>query len=98
MGHAAAPAYLGDDFSEAAPGHRFNLYLPLWTKGSWTREPDKQAGKDGSPATGKAPTLRTVVGLGKYFVDLNRRLCDRQAALATPLSAQGQLLTLHAIC
>ena len=98
MGQAAAPAYLGNDFSKTAPGHRFSLYLPLWVRGPWTREPDKQANtKDGTPATGKAPTLRTVVGLGDYFADLNRKLCERQSALATPLAAQGQLLTLHAV-
>ena len=98
MGQAAAPAYLGNDFSKTAPGHRFSLYLPLWVKGPWTREPDKQANtKDGSPATGKAPALRTVLALGDYFRDLNRKLCERQSALATPLAAQGQLLALYAI-
>ena len=101
MGQAAVPAYLGTDFSSAAPGHRFNLYLPFWLAGSWAREPDKPAGKGGSPpATGKAPAFRTVVGLGPYFSGpsgLNQRLCDRQAALAAPLRAQARLLTLHAI-
>ena len=98
MGQAAAPHYLGNDFSKAAPGHRFSLYLPLWVKGPWTREPDKQANpKDGLPATGKAPALRTVLALGDYFADMNRKLCERQSALAAPLAAQGQLLTLHAI-
>ncbi len=97
MAHAAAPAYLGGDFSKTPPGHRFSLYLPLWVSGSWTREPDRQAGKDGSaPATGKAPTLRTVVQLGDYK-NLNRQLWERQSALAVPLAAQGQLLTLHAL-
>ena len=98
MGQAAAPAYLGDNFSNTAPGHRFSLYLPLWVRGPWTREADKAANtKDGSPATGKAPALRTVLGLGDYFADLNRKLCERQAALAAPMAAQGQLLTLHAV-
>lgn len=101
MGQAAVPAYLGSDFSAAAPGHRFNLYLPFWLAGSWAREPDKQAGKDGaSPATGKAPTLRTVVGLGAYFaglLGLNQQLGDRQAALAAALAQQGRLLTQHAV-
>ena len=98
MGQAAAPAYLGDDFSKAAPGHRFSLYVPLWVRGPWTREPDKQANtKDGLPATGKAPALRTVLALGDYFANLNRKLCERQSALAAPLDAQGQLLSLHAV-
>ncbi|MBK1735776.1 type III-B CRISPR module RAMP protein Cmr6 [Halorhodospira abdelmalekii] len=30
MSRAAVPAYLGADFREAAPGHRFALYLPIW--------------------------------------------------------------------
>ena len=101
MGQAAVPAYLGPDFSTAAPGHRFNLYLPFWRAGSWAREPDKPAGKDGgSPATGKAPTFRTVVGLDAYFagpLGLSRQLGDRQAALAAALAEQGQLLTHHAV-
>ena len=101
MGQAAVPAYLGSDFSTAAPGHRFNLYLPFWQAGSWAREPDKQAGKDGSsPATGKAPTFGAVVGLGAYFagpLGLSRQLGDRQAALAAALAEQGQLLTQHAV-
>ncbi len=29
---AAVPEYLGRDFSEASPGLRFGLYLPLWTE------------------------------------------------------------------
>jgi CRISPR-associated protein Cmr6 len=97
MAQAAAPAYLGNDFSKAAPGHRFSLYFPIWVRGPWTREPDKQANKDGSPAAGKAPALRTMIALGKYFADLNRTLCERQAALAAPIEAQGHLLSLHAI-
>ena len=27
---AAVPTYLGDDFSQASPGMRFGMYLPLW--------------------------------------------------------------------
>ncbi|MCG5541857.1 MULTISPECIES: type III-B CRISPR module RAMP protein Cmr6 [unclassified Halorhodospira] len=30
MSQAAVPAYLGNDFREAAPGHRFALYLAVW--------------------------------------------------------------------
>lgn len=30
MNQAAVPAYLGDNFREAAPGHRFALYLNVW--------------------------------------------------------------------
>lgn len=101
MGQAAVPAYLGHDFSSAAPGHRFNLYLPYWQAGTWAREPDKAASKDGRErATGKAPSFRAVVGLGAYFAGpsgLSQRLADRQAALAAPLAEQGQLLTQHAI-
>lgn len=37
---AAVPAYLGDDFGEAPPGHRFNLYLTVWGDG-WSKVTDK---------------------------------------------------------
>src|SRR5690554_4436693 len=30
MAIAAVPGYLGQDFSEASPGMRFSMYLPLW--------------------------------------------------------------------
>ena len=30
MAIAAVPAYLGKDFSQASPGLRFGMYLPLW--------------------------------------------------------------------
>ncbi|MFB4203577.1 hypothetical protein KBTX_03427 [wastewater metagenome] len=36
QGRAAVPAYLGTDFRDAAPGHRFYLYLRLW-KADWTK-------------------------------------------------------------
>lgn len=43
-GSAAVPAYLGSDFRDAAPGHRFYLYLSVWdaAKG-WTKLGDKAA-------------------------------------------------------
>jgi len=31
--HAAVPWYVGDNFNEAPPGHRYLLYLPFWTQG-----------------------------------------------------------------
>lgn len=97
MGRPAVPAYLGDGFAEAPPGHRFNLYLPLWVGENWAREPDKPAGKDGAPATGKGPTLRKVVSITPQFAAMNLRLCERQAALAGPLAARGSLLAMHAV-
>ena len=96
MGNAAVPAFLGTDFSSAAPGHRFNLYLPLWTPETWLREADKASGKDGAAATGKAPALRKVIKLGDYFSRLNVQLRERQSVLAQPLAEQGRLLTLQA--
>ncbi len=97
MAHVAAPAYLGDDFSTAPPGHRFSLYLPYWVRGTWAREPDKAAGKGGLPvATGKAPTFQSVVAMGQAFTASNRALVVRQSAIAAPLNEQGAMLTLHA--
>ena len=34
--HAAVPDYLGADFREAAPGHRFSLYLQIWDR-DWAK-------------------------------------------------------------
>ena len=38
MAIAAVPAYLGKDFSQASPGLRFSMYLPLWGVESRTGE------------------------------------------------------------
>lgn len=35
---SATPAYLGQDFSQASPGLRFGMYLPLWGINRRTRE------------------------------------------------------------
>ncbi|ABM61416.1 type III-B CRISPR module RAMP protein Cmr6 [Halorhodospira halophila] len=37
MSRAAVPAYLGEDFREAAPGHRFALYLSVWDQ-QWKKQ------------------------------------------------------------
>src|SRR5690606_13458749 len=38
MAIAAVPAYLGSDFSQASPGLRFGMYLPLWGVDGGNRE------------------------------------------------------------
>ncbi len=39
---AAVPNYVGTDFSEAPPGHRFRLYFQVWRGGSWEIESQKK--------------------------------------------------------
>lgn len=39
----AAPKYLGGDFRDAAPGHRFHLYLSLWSR-QWQKIKEGAAG------------------------------------------------------
>lgn len=65
---AAVPAYLGQDFRDAAPGHRFFLYLSVWN-GGWGKVDDK------------AQTL-DLASLGDDDRRRMKALAERQAALA----------------
>lgn len=38
MSRAAVPAYVGDEFGQTPPGHRFGLYFPCWEPVSWKRQ------------------------------------------------------------
>lgn len=35
---AAVPAYIGNNFADAPPGHRFGLYFPVWNEQTWALE------------------------------------------------------------
>ena len=85
MAIAAVPAYLGvgTDFSQASPGLRFGMLLPLWEQGF--------TGKD------KKSALDSVRRLNPSDQALLAALRQRQAALAAPLAAQGRLLVLDAV-
>jgi CRISPR-associated protein Cmr6 len=96
MGVAAVPSYLGNQFSDAAPGHRFALYLPYWQIGSWQREPDKAKGKDGTAATGKGPAFQGTTKFPPHSTCLMKQLVARQRAL-TGLESQGSIFCLEAV-
>lgn len=67
MSQAAVPAYVGDDFAECPPGHRFNLYFPVW-------KPDWQIDK-----TGKAGALLQCLKLNSGKTALAALLARQQA-------------------
>jgi CRISPR-associated protein Cmr6 len=69
----AVPRYLGSDFTEAPPGHRFGLYLPAWDE-QFKLLNDK-----------KREAIKEVVSLGLYSRDLIRALRERQVLAARSL-------------
>ncbi len=85
MAIAAVPAYLGvgTDFSQASPGLRFGMLLPLWEQGFTGK--DKKAAFDSARRLNPSDQALLVA------------LRQRQAALAAPLAAQGRLLVLDAV-
>lgn len=67
---AAVPAYLGNDFSQAAPGHRFGLYYAGWND-DFTATKDK-----------KTDAVRNVCTLPDHSQKLLAALLARQSAQA----------------
>ena len=108
MAIAAVPAYLGKDFSQASPGLRFGMYLPLWGVESrtgellWTthdvnyRETGPERRERRCEDTNKTAAMRLATRLNASDLATMAALARRQTALAEPLAAQGRLLTLHA--
>lgn len=109
MPHAAVPKYLRDrDFSNASPGLRFGMYLPLWgVEGStgemlWTthdvnyrvsgRNRERRSFNDSN----KEGALRNSIALTSRDREMMAALHDRQSALARPLLLSRQLLSLTA--
>ncbi len=78
MSIAAVPNYLPDSLRDAAPGHRFNLYLPLWQEGSW------QISK-----SDKTPALKSCTTLGESAKAQVAALRSRQQALIKHYGADG---------
>ncbi|MFM9971990.1 MAG: type III-B CRISPR module RAMP protein Cmr6 [Burkholderiales bacterium] len=76
MSQAAVPAYLGRDFSQAPPGHRFGLYLEAWNA-DWTL--DKK---------NKTQAIKRVLSLPEDSKKALKALRDRQLALAQALNAE----------
>lgn len=106
MAIAAVPGYLGDDYSTAAPGHRFGMYLKLWgvdhTSGALTwetrdyREEVRNNQTRRMPYETKGAALKEALKLTNADKLSMKALADRQTALATVLAASGQLLRLEA--
>jgi len=79
MADAAVPQYLGTDFIQCPPGHRFTLYGAFWERGQgWNRvkniEPDKHL----------RPAFQTMPA---EMLDLRARLAERQRESARGLGA-----------
>lgn len=60
MPQAAVPAYVGQDFGQCPPGHRFHLYLPLWTA-CW--EADRDDARAAALRALREPLPQAVAGL-----------------------------------
>lgn len=76
MATAAVPGYVSNaagNFANCPPGHRFNLYFPIWREGDW--QLDKN---------GKLAALRQCTKLGSAAEPL-RALRQRQQSLAQAL-------------
>jgi len=72
MSHAAVPDYLARRLERAdcPPGHRFNLYFPIW-RDDWSAD-----------KAGKATAIRACIALPDEAKRLLKALIERQRALA----------------
>lgn len=106
---AAVPDYLAkENLSDASPGLRFGMYLPLWGVNSrskttlWTTHDInyRVAGKDKEEREFKDDNKRPALGQAARLTATDqavmKALAHRQIALADSLIASGQLLTLDA--
>jgi CRISPR-associated protein Cmr6 len=66
LARTAVPWYVGQNFSEAPPGHRYLSYLPFW-KSDWSAIKD-----------GKQKVLKELGALSAYVDTLMRALAARQ--------------------
>lgn len=90
---AAVPPRLGKDFSQASPGLRFGMYLPVWGVDTQSGEPIwSREFKDEN----KGSALRQAAALTSGDVALMRALAARQAALARTGVAGGDVLVVDA--
>lgn len=80
MGIAAIPKYLGQDFRDAAPGHKFYLYFPVW-------EPSAPKPWSVGDST-KTKAAQWACTLSDDDRRRMRALAERQAALAQSLLSQ----------
>ena len=85
MAIAAVPDYLGKDFSQASPGLRFGMFLPVWEPGFAAKTKDK------------TDAWKSIKCLTPGDLKLMAALGQRQADLAAPLATNGRLLALDAL-
>ena len=107
---AAVPNYLGKDFSQASPGQRFGMYLPLWGTNQRTKEllwgthdivyevRGQQAQEREIKKENKVFALNQAAALNPADKKLNQALLTRQAQTfsAVPV-ANGLCLRANAI-
>ena len=74
MPQAAVPSYIGQDFQDTPPGHRFGLYFKVWEE-NWARV------KNISPAL-----LNQATSLPPCAVDMAAHLRQRQRTIAVSLN------------
>jgi CRISPR-associated protein Cmr6 len=110
MAIAAVPGYLGQDHSQASPGLRFGMYLPLWGVDSRTGQPSWTTHDLNERTSGprqelrefkdenKSAALKRALKLGSRDLALMRAVADRQSAAAAAQAAAGHLLRLDALC
>jgi CRISPR-associated protein Cmr6 len=105
---AAVPAYLGKDFSQASPGLRFGMYLPVWGVDAQSGEPiwsthdlavrtsgERREAREFKDEN-KGAALRQAAALTGSDVALMKALAARQAALARTGVAGGEVLVVDA--
>lgn len=74
MAIAAVPAYLGQDFRDAAPGHKFYLYFSVWKRETWS-----------IPDSAKTEAAQQACSLSDDDRRRMHALAERQTALAQSL-------------
>jgi len=106
---AAVPKFLGADFSTAAPGHRFGMYLKVWGvnakshKVLWTtsdenyRETGPQRLEREFKDVNDRGAFNEALKLTPDDKEAMNALTERQSALARSCSAEGRLLRLDAV-
>ncbi len=89
--HAAVPAYLGSDFGEAAPGHRFSLYLRVWDR-SWAKDGGVPARADVALGDADRRRASALVERQKTLIAY-ARIHDPAAALSLPAISTAPFTT-----
>lgn len=72
---AAVPCYVGQQFADCPPGHRFNLYFPIW-RDDWSAD-----------KTGKTAAIRECTAIPPTTKNLLAGLLARQRLLAETTGA-----------